>query len=149
MQAIAPDPDRRVARATVGHRPAHVARRVGQVDHRAGHAVDHAASGAPTSNPGDAVLLPVDATAEAVDEIVTELGAQLLITGILGVPPEGETLTYTTPMLGKPDPFGVGSGCKDNDVEAAPPLRLLAFAKALGDAGPFFPACSCRRQPSA
>lgn len=106
------------------------------------HAVDHAASGAPTSNPGDAVLLPVDATAEAVDEIVTELGAQLLITGILGVPPEGETLTYTTPMLGKPDPFGVGSGCNDNDVEAAPPLRLLAFAEALGDAGPFFPACS-------
>lgn len=106
------------------------------------HTVDHAASGAPTNNASDAVLLPVATTAEAIDKIVTDLGAQLLISGILGVPPEGETLTYTTPMPDKPDPFGIGPGCQDSDVEAAPPLRLLAFAEAIDAAGPFFPACS-------
>jgi len=65
-----------------------------------------------------------------------------MITGVLGVPPQGETLTYTVPMSDNQDPFGTGPGCQDNGVDAAPPLRLLAFAEAIGDAGPFFPACS-------
>lgn len=69
---------------------------------------------------------------------------------MLGVPPGfAGALDYSEPMPlmpgGPADPFGVAPGCAgagDDPFTAAPPLRLLAVAEALGQPDvPFFPAC--------
>lgn len=105
------------------------------------HAVDRTVDGAPAS-PETAALVPVDTAADAVRAAVTELGAELLVAGVLGVPPEydGGALDYREPMPDMPDVFGVAPGCVgDDDLAAAPPLRLHAFAGAAVDAAPGVP----------
>jgi hypothetical protein len=105
------------------------------------HSVDLAADGSPAS-PDDAVLLPVDATAESVRQAVTDLGAELLVAGVLGIPSDyaGGPLPYLEPMPATPEtpaPFGVAPGCSVTGLDAAPPLRLQAFGAALDPSGMF------------
>lgn len=113
------------------------------------HPVDLAADGSPAS-PDDAVLLPVDATAEAVRQAVTDLGAELLVAGVLGVPAdyEGDALPYLEPDPETPDEFGVAPGCVDAGVVAAPPLRLQALGAALDPSGMFLASvCGASTRP--
>lgn len=102
------------------------------------HAVDRDPSGLAGAEPDDAVLTPVRAVVDALDQsIVTGLGGEVLIAGVLGAPVE----PYRVASPG--DALGIGLACDHDGVTAVPPLRLQALAEAFaqGLPGGFLSVC--------
>ena len=94
--------------------------------------------GNPTTDPDNAVLLPLSRYQDRIDALTASKAGshgQVFVFGILGVP-ENYTSTRTIVYAQGPDPqdpssfqakFGIGEGCSSPSGQAAPPVRMRAL----------------------
>ncbi len=116
---------------------------------------NYAANGSTTTDPDQAVLYPVDkyvSFLSAVRSAKNQVGAELFVFGLLGVPedyPQTGVLTYAEgPDANDPASFqarfGIGQGCSSSLGEAVPPVRSrsLIESDAMSEHNQIYSICS-------